>query len=425
MTKNLQQAQTGFLFNRLLVVLLLGSLVFYVLMRMQALHMERKQLELRQENIRNAFMQAGNSRMPLHIVGEYDITENGTVPENRLGEPRDTVIYYAAKEKRLPFEMLTGAFTVNEKYYQLTTYVSSTEIAHLIIKVFIIEACLFALLFIVIIYINRKTSGILWAPFRDTLKKLNTYDITRHQPVDLRVDTGIAEFNELNTAATQLIANNRQAYHHQKQFVENASHEIQTPLAIIRSKLELLINQPDITEEVAGLLADITEANDRLSQMNRNLLLLAKIENNQFPGRTSIDLSALLNRIIATHQQHYAEKFPVITKTIQPDVFLNANLSLVEILINNLVRNAVLHNIPAGSITIKLDNQSFTISNSGKPAAIAAEQLFERFSKGSDELKSTGLGLALVKQICQLYHFTIVYAYADGVHTMKLSFTGT
>ena len=422
MTKTLQQKHTRYIFTRLLVVLLAGSLVFYLLMRLQVQHMQRKQLELRQQNIQNSFIVQQGKMQPLHIQGEYDLVENGSVPQQWLNETRDTSLYYAATKGWLPFEMLTRPFELNGKKYQLTTYVSSTEISHLIIKVFIIEACLFSLLFVVIIYINRKTSGVLWRPFSTTLQKLGDYDITRQQPIDLETETGITEFNELNAAAAGLIAKNKQAYYQQKQFVENASHEIQTPLAIIRSKLELLINQPDITEEVAGLLADITEANDRLSQMNRNLLLLAKIENNQFPERTSVDLSALLQRILHTHGGYYAEKFPSVTASIQPGVFVNANLSLLEVMMNNLVRNAVVHNMPGGHMSIELTPRLLTIINSGKPSSLGAAQLFERFSKGSDEVKSTGLGLALVRQICQLYDFTPHYSYGNGLHTIAVIF---
>jgi len=320
---------------------------------------------------------------------------------------------------------MTGRFHLNGKDYQVTTYVSSTEINHLIIKVFLVEAFIFVLLFVAVIYINRKTSAALWMPFRETMKKLNEFDITKKQPFEVPAQTGITEFNELNAVADNLVTKAKQAYHNQKQFVENASHEIQTPLAIIRSKLELLINQPGMTEKTAGLLADITEANERLSQMNRNLLLLAKIENNQFPAKGPVDLSVLLNKIIDTYQLHYEERFPSISKYIQQNVSITANPSLIEILINNLVRNAIIHNIPSGFIRVELNSNAFKIWNSGPALEMAPEQLFERFRKGNDEVKSTGLGLALVKQICQLYDFKLDYHYAGETHEITVIFDET
>ncbi len=421
MNKTLQQRNTQHLFGRLLIVLLAGSLLFYVLMRMQAKHMQRKQLELSQLNIWTAFVQR-QGMITTHIAGEYDIVENGSVQKNWLNEARDTSFYYADQKKWLPFERLTQEFIWEDKRYQLTTYVSSKEISHLVIKVFITEACIFVLLFVAIIYINRKTSGTLWMPFRSTLKKLNAYDITKKQSFELPTQTGITEFNELNAAVDHLIAKVNQAYHNQKQFVENASHEIQTPLSIIRSKLELLINQPDITEKEAFLLADITEANDRLSQLNRSLLLLAKIENNQFPEKNFVNLSVLLDKLIITYQQYYEDELPSITKSVQENVSITANSSLMEILINNLVKNAIVHNIPSGYIHMELNSHYFKIVNTGRATQIAPEQLFERFRKGGEEIKSTGLGLALVKQICQFYDFRIDFKYAQEIYSMILIF---
>ena len=213
------------------------------------------------------------------------------------------------------------------------------------------------------------------------------------------------------------------AYYNQKQFVENASHEMQTPLAIIRSKLELLINQTGLTENTAAQLADITEANDKLSQMNRTLLLLAKIENNQFPNTESINFSTLLQKEVSVLKNHYDDTFPALTVAITEDVTLLANLSLLEVLIHNLVINAVEHNINDGKINIKLSNTSLVIENTGLPLSQPAETLFERFKKGSHKSRTTGLGLALVKQICVLYNYTVIYQYADGLHKMEVAFS--
>jgi signal transduction histidine kinase len=233
--------------------------------------------------------------------------------------------------------------------------------------------------------------------------------------------TGTTEFDELNKVLLNLINNVNAAYYIQKQFVENASHEMQTPLAIIRSKLELLINQPDLTEKAAFLLGDITEANDRLSQMNRTLLLLAKIENSQFPNTEEINISQMLQLLLNNFQQHY-DHFPTLTATIEDAVIVTADRSLIEILLSNLVNNAILHNKSGGEINIVLQASFFLIENTGLPLEVNPEELFERFKKGSYQTKTTGLGLALVKQICLLYQYKISYEYQDGWHKVKVIF---
>lgn len=420
MSKPLLQRNTRYLLLWLPVVLLGCTLLFFVLMRMQAHHMQEEQLLLKQKNIWNAFkLKSGN--IDNHINGEYDIIQSTSNRSIELNEPRDTVIYYPDKQKSLPFKILTSELNWNNKAYQVTTYVSSTEIKHLIIKVFLGEALLFVLLLVAIVILNRKSSRLLWKPFFSTMKKVNEYDITRNQSLMLQSKTGTTEFDELNTVITNLVNKVKAAYSTQKQFVENASHEIQTPLSIIRSKLELLINQPDLTEKNASLLGDITDATNRLSQMNKTLLLLSKIENNQFPETETVNISEMVERILNNLTIYY-DNFPQVESEIHANVKLNANHSLAEILISNIIKNAIEHNQPNGKIIIHLSASHLLIKNTGPSLQTNAELLFERFRKDSHQTKTTGLGLALVKQICTLYNYLVTYKYHDGWHQIEIVF---
>ena len=421
MSSPLLQRNTRFLLKWLPVVLLACCILFYVLMRMQAHHMQAKQLYLKQLNIWNAF-KAKSGNIDRHIAGEYDIVEGEPDPNFELDEPRDTTLYYADKKKSLPFEILTSKLEWNNKRYHVTTYVSSTEISHLIIKVFITEAGILILLLIAIVILNRKSSGFLWKPFFATMKKVKEYDITKNQSFNLPAQTGTVEFDELNKSLTQLVSNMNAAYHHQKEFVDNASHEMQTPLAIIRSKLELLINQPGLTEKTAEILADITEANNRLNQMNRTLLLLAKIENNQFPDTESVNISEVLRKTIETFKKHHEDELPEFTGEIEDEVLVQANRSLIEILISNLIKNSIVHNVHAGKINIRLSASQLIIRNTGSAPETDPAQLFDRFKKGSHQSKTTGLGLALVKQICTLYNYSASYQYNNGWHELRITF---
>jgi signal transduction histidine kinase len=421
MSKRLLQKNTQFLLTWLPLVFLGFSVLFYVMLTMQAHHMEDKQLQLKQTNVWNAFIASAGS-MPQSLKGEYNIVENAGHELPGSDKPKDTSIYYADKGKILPFQTLTLTKQWNGKEFLLTTYVSSTEISHLIIKVFVTEACILILLLLAIVLLNKRNSGTLWRPFFVTIQQLDQYDINRNHSVSFAKNTGTTEFDELNKLLDQLIGNVNASYHHQKQFVENASHEMQTPLAIIRSKLELLINQPGLTETNAALLEDITQANDRLSQMNKTLLLLAKIEANQFPETEKIDLSRMLKQSLSDLQFHY-ENFPPLRTTIAEDVFIVANRSLVEVLIGNLIKNAAVHNTPVGFINITLTDNEFVIENPGAVLDIDPAQLFERFAKGSHSSKTTGLGLALVKQICTLYEFSVIYTHINGLHKITVRFS--
>lgn len=422
MIKTLEQKNTRYLLIWLPVVLLLGSLLFFVMLNMHSHHTQERQLALKQQNVWNAFI-AQPAAMTMQIAGEYVIQKNSLLPRKLLNEPRDTSLLLIGSPEKLNFKALTKEYQFNNENYQLTTFVSSKEFLHLTIKVFTTEALVFVLLLIAIVIINRKSSRLLWRPFHRTLKNAAEYDVVNNQRVQLEPETGIAEFNQLNDELTNMIDKVNTAYSNQNDFVENASHEIQTPLAIIRSKLDLLINEPGLTEKSAALLGDITEANDRLSQMNKSLLLLAKIDNNQFPYQEQINVSSLVERILTTYQDHY-DDFPSLTKSIVPDIVITANPALTEILFSNLFKNAVIHNIPSGFIKVRLSDTEFSIENSGDAIVEDPSLLFERFRKGNKESKTTGLGLSLVQQIAQLYKMNLQYNYKNGIHTVLINFGG-
>jgi signal transduction histidine kinase len=420
MNRRLLQRNTRFLLIWLPLVLLICSIAFCTMLVKHAHHMQEKQLMLKQTNIWNAFI-SRSGKIDRQVPGEYDIIEGTASPHSKLNESLDTAIYYADIQQLHPFKKLTGHLSWNGKNYLVTTYISSTEFSHLIIKVFITEAFILVLLLIAIVVLNRKSSGLLWKPFLSTMEKVNTFEVTRNECLILPAETGTTEFNELNKAITALIARINTAYHNQKQFVENASHEMQTPLAIIRSKLELLINQPGLTEKNAALIGDITEANDRLSQMNRTLLLLAKIENNQFPETEPVEVARLLKKILTDFKNHY-EEIPLISATIENTTTVHVNRVLIDVLISNLIKNAIEHNQPKGNINITLSKKTLIIENTGPALSVNPHELFERFKKGSHQTKTTGLGLALVKQICNLYQFRVNYNYSDGWHRVMVIF---
>ena len=419
---NLLGKNTRYLLIILPVILLLCSGIFYFLLKWRTHHLQEKQLLLKQENVLNKY-RSGTLDTTLDVVGEFAIRPGKSIPEDQLGEPRDTAIYYPGRKKMVAFEMLTREFQRNGKTYQLTTFVSSVEITHLIIAIFIIQGLIYVVLLIAIIQANKRLSRTLWRPFHKTVHRLSQYDINATQPLQLDGDGGITEFRQLNDVAAAMVAKNRQAYLSQKQFVENASHEIQTPLAIIRSKVELLMDQPELDENSADLIGEIAIANDRLSRLNKTLLLLSKIENNQFIEKKDIRIKDLVQQLVASFQKHATEDLPDIKSDLSGDPVLFANPVMMEILFGNLVKNAIIHNIPAGSVNIVLKNESFCIDNTGPKIDVDPGLLFDRFKKGDyHRSQSSGLGLALVKQVCELYHFSISYSYKEPMHRLELLF---
>lgn len=407
MSRSLQQKNTRSLLTWLPLVMLAGSVFFYLILMGHIRHMKHEQLQLKQDNIWKAYT-ADTVRVPMQIAGEYEIIP-GETPE-------------ALMEDAANLAWMKQTHRLNGKPYTITTYISAKEYRHLLIKVSIAEAIIFILLLVSIVVINRSESRRLWTPFYTTMNEIRGYDIRQNKSLFLDPTTGIEEFDRLNKTLMNLIDHVDQAYRNQKQFTENASHELQTPLAIIRSKVELLIEGPGLNEDSAQLLQEITEANERLSQMNKNLLLLTRIDNGQFPEVQRVDVSGLSERLTGFFKDYYANEGVQTKAAIPSGVEVRANPALIEILVNNLLRNAYIHNLPGGWVDIRLSDKELVIKNSGPVLEGDPELLFDRFRKGRVDNRTTGLGLALVRQIAQLYHYDIRYTYQEGVHQLQVSF---
>lgn len=421
MSRPLLQRHTRLLLIWLPIILVASSFLFYLMLQKHTRHAQEKFLLLKQQNIQNAFIKTSGKLEP-NVFGEYNITKQNGFSVPNAAMLKDTVLYFIDTKKTLPFQTLTNGFKWNGHSYKLTVYVSSTEIKHLIIKVFTTEAVILLFLLVTIALLSRKSSRKLLQPFFFTISEASQFDVTRNQKLILPEKTGTTEFDQLNVMLNSLTSRVKTAYINQKQFVENASHEIQTPLAIIRAKLELLINLPNITDRAAMLLGDITDATNRLSEMNKTLLLLAKIENNQFPDTETINIERVIREALDDCRL-YNDNYPQTEIYTENKITVVANSSLIKILISNLINNAIVHNNHDRQLKVTIKKKKLILENTGNPLQVPAEGLFDRFKKDSHQRKTTGLGLALVKQICQLYHYKVAYTYNDGWHKVEIIFT--
>lgn len=264
-------------------------------------------------------------------------------------------------------------------------------------------------------FISRK----LWTPFDETLDKIESFNLENGSIPDLP-KSDVKEFNRLNASLSQLMHKSLVSYKAQKEFTENASHELQTPLAIFQSKLDLLLQQPELTENQAKIIQGLYHMNSRLSQLNRNLLLLAKIENSQFAKSEKICLNTFIEDLLP-FLESIANGLH-IRKDFQQQVTIEANRSLLESMLNNLVVNAVRHNRPDGSITISIMEDSLTISNTSTEPALDATHIFDRFYRPAQNKQGNGLGLAIVKAVCDYHGWTIRYSHSEGNHHFAVEF---
>lgn len=267
----------------------------------------------------------------------------------------------------------------------------------------------------VMITMRRSTKKI-WKPFDDTLKKIEAFRLGKDNAPEF-TQTDISEFQRLNTALTNLIKRDISSYKVQKEFTENASHELQTPIAIIRSDLDMLL-QENLTEKESELVGNMYDVTKRLEHLNRSLLLLAKIENNQYEEKEEIQLGEFVKSLLPDYDRLFSTGVVLVLQS-QPTVCVNR--TLLQVLVNNLVVNALRNsdnNIP---VNILLTNNSMEITNYSTQAKLDETTLFSRFNNPTRQKRGNGLGLAIVKQICDHYKWDIRYSYADNKHTFTVN----
>ncbi len=267
----------------------------------------------------------------------------------------------------------------------------------------------------VMITMRRSTKKI-WKPFDDTLKKIEAFRLGKDNAPEF-TQTDISEFQRLNTALTNLIKRDISSYKVQKEFTENASHELQTPIAIIRSDLDMLL-QENLTEKESELVGNMYDVTKRLEHLNRSLLLLAKIENNQYEEKEEIQLGDFVKSLLPDYDRLFSTGVILVLQS-QPTVCVNR--TLLQVLVNNLVVNALRNsdnNIP---VNILLTNNSMEITNHSTQAKLDESTLFSRFNNPTRQKRGNGLGLAIVKQICDHYKWDIRYSYADNKHTFTVN----
>lgn len=284
---------------------------------------------------------------------------------------------------------------------------------------------------VAVVLTMRFISRRLWLPFDRTLRAIESFRL-EEGTVPALPKSNIREFARLNAVLDKLMTNSLNSYRMQKEFTENASHELQTPLAVFQGKLDILLQQPGITESQAAIIQDLYQMNSRLSHLSRNLLLLAKMENSQFERSEDIDVVAVLS-----------EQLPLLENLVggislrrdfrSGSLPVKANRVLLESLTNNLVVNAVRHNRPDGEVTVAVVGRTLVVSNTADGPALNANLIFNRFYRPAGQTKGNGLGLAIVKAVCDYHGWAVAYSYRfsasganhSGMHEFCVNFGGT
>lgn len=401
-------------------VLLISSVAYYSMLHTLLIHLVNHDLEIEEQEIR-AFVKINDSLPNASSYRDQQISFDTSLKEV---PPRNfsTLVNYDKREgENELYRQLTFPIKVKNSVYQARVRKSQEEVEYLIKMIASITLVIIVLLIGVLMIVNRFVLANLWKPFHATLEQLKQFNISSKNKLQLK-DTKITEFAELNKTAAVMTDKVSNDYQMLKSFTENASHEIQTPLAIMKMKLELLIQSENMNAVQVDCIEALNEATDRLSRLNQSLLLLTKIDNSQFIDVEKVDLSDLLLNHIDNYEELAGSKNISIKKNISPSVHVLANRSLMEILISNIMVNTIKHNYENGWIEIDLSGNILSVSNTGNKPSVNTNELFERFKKSDSNSDSLGLGLAIVKKICDTCGFNVVYNYEEPMHTIVVNF---
>jgi signal transduction histidine kinase len=229
--------------------------------------------------------------------------------------------------------------------------------------------------------------------------------------------TEIEEYRQLNGVIKDLLVKNMEVFTEQKQFIENSSHELQTPLATVIAKLEMLLEKYQKQQEYATEIAALLNTLNRMKRLNGSLLLLSKIRNSQFPETSAVNLRELVESVLADFEDLAAYKQLTVEMCGDGSPFMQMNRDLAHILFANLVKNAIAHNEAGGKIVVVYEENAITVSNSGKQAAT---NVFGRYQSIGNGENSSGLGLSIVKSIAGLYKLEVTYRFEQGMHHFRI-----
>ena len=334
---------------------------------------------------------------------------------------RDEELFMAERVEREPARSLTSIFqTADGKYWQLKVIIPTFEKEDFRQAIVNWMLCLYILMMIVLVSIIIWKYNKHMRPLYKVLHWLEAYQVGRKNP-PLDNPTKVEEFMQLNETAQAFVQRSEAVFEQKKVFIGNVSHEMQTPLAISLNRLEMLMDDDALTERQLAELIKTHQTLTHLTRLNKSLLLLFKIDNNQFIEETSVSFRQLVEKYLEDYKEVYTHKHIQVTCQVVSDFTVQMNDMLANMLITNLLKNAFVHNVESGKLRIEIQKEYFSIQNSGVSTPLDSVKIFQRFYQQQKNEGNTGLGLAIADAVCKHSALALEYIYHTGVHEFRIS----
>lgn len=352
--------------------------------------------------------------------GNFIITPTSSKTAEKFTDAyRDTLMFMENEEDFEPVRLLESAFRHEGEYYKIKVITSMVEEDDLIKELFFSLIWLYVGLILTILLLNNFLHKKVWQPFYKLLRSLEKFNIEKDTEIKFG-STKVEEFQLLNERIDKLLKKSVESYTSQKEFIENASHELQTPLAISINKLELLAENSSLEPQQMEELGLILNNLERLTRLNRALLLLSRIENRQFADEETVNFNQLLKQIKQEFEDLASHNSIEVDVIETAELHYNMSKDLARILVANLLKNALLHTPAASRVKVEIFKNQILIQNLGEKP-LNPKTLFSRFQPGKRS-HSNGLGLAISKAIADRYNLEINYDFRDNLHSFTINF---
>ncbi len=358
-----------------------------------------------------------------------DLTDDYTIlksskPQEKKNTFSTLLVYDSHEEQEEPYRQLKCTVFFHDAYYDLTIRKSMVEYESIMYSILILGIVFTLLLIIGFSVINRILTKKIWSPFYNTLQILSNYSPESGKELQLTKST-IDEFDLLNQTVKKMSIQIRNDFFQQKKFIDHVAHEVQTPLSIVNANIENVLQNKHLTQEDYLSIQNISESSIKLSRIVKSLLLLSKIENNQFEDLKSFNLVSQIDGYFVRQREHLENNNILYLNGCTQDFEVEMNAALMEILVSNLCQNAIRHNIVNGKIWLKVICDTagkirLTLTNTGSEDLKHPERMFEMFQKRSKNPESMGIGLSVVKEICYAHNLSIHYISKEGIHQLTL-----
>ncbi len=403
-----------------LIVFAIGGVMTYYIIKGEIDSEHRRFLTRRIDRAAELIRQGAN--LPPYDGDKLDVIplKAGT-PESEEYVFSDTMVWHPYLKRLEPHYKVSAVKIINGNAYHLETFDVIVETDDIMETVIESLSQIYILLLLAVVLIGTLASARIFQPFNDTLNKIRDFRVGSLKPLSLR-STNTSEFARLNHFVEQMADRSQREYQALKEFSENASHEFQTPISIAKGNLDRIMESPRLKSEDIRLLDTAQQALKKLSKLGHSLSLLTRIDNEEFSNRNWIDFSKVVQRLEISFRDLAELKGLIFTSDVAPNVQVRIDPMLADILVSNLLQNAIRHNVEGGHVDIELHEDSLRIANAGPAPSTNPEEFFRRFRKGVQSSANLGLGLAIVKRICEHNNMMISYVYHENEHIIEVFF---